>query len=49
MLSTDWTLFEISKALGLSLGEWDEVHSIHRVYEGFVFREGVAATHPHKT
>jgi hypothetical protein len=46
--STDLSLWNMSKDLELSFEVWDEVHSVNRIYEGFEFRTGVAATHPHK-
>lgn len=45
-MSSDHTLAHIVKRLGLSWGDWPEVDSQWRKTRPF--RDGVAATHPHK-
>jgi hypothetical protein len=45
-ISTDYLLFHIIHRLGLRSGEWSEVDSMRK--KSRPFREGVAATYPHK-
>jgi hypothetical protein len=45
-ISTDFVLAHIVQRLGLTYGDWPEVNSLWR--NDRPFRQGVAATHPHK-